>query len=139
MELRTFVKEVLVPIAGGITDAQEELSPRGTTIINPGLQAGGIPVGTITAIKDDSDDKWIPVQEVRFDVAITVEQNKEGSKGGRLTVPFSWIGLGAEGTVTETNAAASTSRIQFAVNVRFPRGWRPAAKVSSGGVAKIPS
>jgi hypothetical protein len=117
MDLKEFVSDSLTQIAEGVQLAQQ----RGTTSgvwINP---AGS----NITPRKENPIIRTVHgegyLNDVHFDVAVTVSDEKKGNAGAGLKV-FG-VKLGAEGEASFQNAAVS--RIQFSVQVVWPGQPQP--------------
>ena len=106
MNLQQFVKESLLQVIGGVTEAQDE-APEKPGKINPlpdsyGVnQSAGLYQGTT-------------IQHIDFDVAVTVSEGTQASGG--LTV----LGMGAKGGITESSSYVS--RLKFRVPVALPPG-----------------
>ena len=96
MNLQEFVSESLKQIMTGITNAQTD--PANTGTINP------IP-----------RDGYAATQNIEFDVAVTVSQEK-GTKGG-IGIFVGAVGVGTQGQSESSNI--SVSRIKFSVPVKF--------------------
>ena len=104
MELRTFIKEALVDIVGGVTDAQSE------------LETGEI----VPAVSDSfkSVETGISeLQSVEFEISVTTEDHK-GSEA-KLSVVAAVVGGGVKGE--SGSGAEHAARLSFKVPVRLPR------------------
>ncbi|WP_127559261.1 trypco2 family protein [Saccharospirillum alexandrii] len=118
MDLKDFVKESLVQISNGISEANEELADCGA-LINPlhitthtdGSQSYGR-TGQPRNIHTDSR----VVEKVEFDVAVLAEKGEAAN--ARLKLSVASIGFGG-GAGTETTDR-SESRIKFTIPVVFP-------------------
>jgi len=105
MKLEEFVKESLLQIISGVKEANESIEAKDASV-NP-VSMGKAQVHERTYLS-------IPVQNIEFDVAVSVS---EGAKaGGGLTV----MGMGVKGGVSETSS--TVSRIRFQVPIALPRG-----------------
>ena len=120
MDLKDFVKESIVQISKGIEEANSELE-ESEAMVNPinvqthSTEAQGY--GRTRKRKDNSqfaDSKLL--QNLEFDVAVTVEAGKQGSAGAKLSIAT--INVGAAGKVESTDR--SESRIRFTIPVVFP-------------------
>ena len=107
MQLQEFIKQVLVQIAEGVKEADQELGagyvnpePRGDTKLNKVAEAGYIP-----------SDKGTLIQQVQFDVAVSSAEGKE-TKGG-IGLMIAPLALGSQGK--SDSSSSSTSRISFKV------------------------
>jgi hypothetical protein len=117
MNLKDFVAGSLTQIIEGIRKAQEEAAETGAWISPAG---SSIPRGTsITVINTPAGDSYL--QQVQFDVAVTVSDEQSAGAGGGLRVFGAKIG--AEGEVNYKNAAVS--RVQFTVPVVWPGQTQP--------------
>jgi hypothetical protein len=108
MNLQDFVTTTLKQVIQGVQTAQKELGGEGRRYVNPagrGMVAGRSQDGT-------------PIQDVEFDVAVTVGE-ETGLSGGISVVG---LGLGVRGGSKDTNM--SVSRIKFVVPVAFPAGYQ---------------
>ncbi len=113
MQLREFVKEVLVEIAGGAEDADKELGlgyvnpkPRGDNNLTTLADAGYIP-----------SDQQSLIQQVKFDVAVTSSEGTE-TKGG-LGIMIAPISVGTSGKSDHSESVVS--RISFQVPLALAR------------------
>ena len=107
MNLQEFVSTTLKQVIQGVIGVQKELGNEGRRYINP---AGR---GTVMGRSQDGT----PIQNVEFDVAVTVAE-ESGVSGGISVVG---LGLGVKGGTKDTNT--SVSRIKFVVPVAFPVGF----------------
>lgn len=98
MELEDFVRETIVRICLGVTQAQDDAS--GGTV-NPA------PADHTKATVDGTSMEYIS-----FDLAVTAEKTKKGK--GKISV----AGFGGVGADVESKSIA-VSRIQFRVPVQF--------------------
>lgn len=109
MELKDFVKETLIQIVQGISEAQDALADTDCAI-NPCETKNG---DYATAyIKNKSRI----VQDVDFNIALTSSTNSENKTG--VGVLLGSIGLG--GNQTSTDGNTSNTNISFSVPVVFP-------------------
>lgn len=119
MELRQFVTEALLQIAGGIEDAQTKLQEAGS----------GARINT-SVTKDDSGHlvtggRRNSVEFVEFDVAILANSDTATNAGIGLTVA-SLLSLGASGRSNQSQG--TESRIKFKIPVAFPKHRYPEAE-----------
>jgi len=107
MNLREFVKESLVQIVGGVNDAVNELQESGA-VVNPRRRAGPpsqMHRGSAT-----------PIQDIEFDVAVTIGSTAETTGGGSFGLQVFSIGAkSSSGTDSQ-----SVSRIRFSVPLALP-------------------
>ena len=104
MELRSFIKQAVIDIVGGVTDAQETL-PTGCVV--PAVSS------SFESVKTGISD----LQGVDFEVVVRAEQTK-GSEA-KLNVLTAVIGGGVKGQSGEE--AGHTATLRFKVPIRFPR------------------
>ena len=121
MDLKDFVKESIVQISKGIEEANSELEESDAMVnpINVKMHSMGAKgYGRTTRKKEDNsqvaDSKLL--QNLEFDVAVTVEAGKQGSAGAKLSIAT--FNVGAAGKIESTDR--SESRIRFTIPVVFP-------------------
>jgi hypothetical protein len=120
MELKDFVRESLVQISNGISEASEELkdtsahiNPKNVYVNSDNRQNYGRLV---------NDKSYYPVVElIEFDVAVHASEGTETN--GKIGISIGSIGLGVGGKSQESNR--SESRIKFKVPVTFPTSEKP--------------
>ena len=124
MELKEFIKQTLTQITNGITESQEDLKDSGAIIV-PKLTFKNQNSFFVSEAYNSSQQ----VNEIKFKVGITIEDNK-GEKGGIgvLTGFFT-----AGGQVSNDESTQSISSIEFTIPVVFPAGNDP--KKEKGVVA----
>ena len=87
MDLKTFVSEVITQVGEGILDAQERSNNQYSVSPLVGFSDGNIQL--------TGSEKQSYVQSIDFDIAIVV-QDKDGTQaGGKLSIPFVNLSLGA--------------------------------------------
>lgn len=133
MNLKDFVRETLLEIAEGLTEAQRN-SRRGGAVFNPRLKAiepGKREIETIQ-LKGTGLIATAAIGEVAvlvdFDVAITVEEDsksetgkKEGGEvGAKLHIFSAGIDTNTTTGVTNRKAHNEVSRVRFQVPVSLP-------------------
>ena len=111
MDLREFVSQTLIQIAGGVKDAQVLVEDY-DAIVNPKLHTSHEQASKQGLLH--SDDMFIPI--VQFDVALTVVEST-GTKGG-IGVFAGAIHLGSSGQSQAENT--SVSRVRFSVPLALP-------------------
>lgn len=109
MELKDFIKETLIQIVQGISEAQEALADTDCAINPSETRSGSY---TTAFIKNKSRI----VQDVDFNIALTSSSNSENKTG--IGVMLGSIGLGGNHTSTDGNI--SNTNISFSVPVVFP-------------------
>jgi len=109
MELREFVKESLVQVVRGISDAQETVADSGAEIAPASSRIYG-------NRKDLAYSDAGVIENVSFDVAVTVSSDA-ATKGG-VGIFVAPIALGTRGESKRQDT--TVSRIQFSVPVVLP-------------------
>ncbi len=107
MDLQTFIREALVQIMTGLKEAQDHLKDshaRICPVFKPHWDRQD-------AIGEGEGNR--PVRCIEFDVALTVQANKENK--GKAGVSVWSIGLGTERGKTE--GSSTVSRVKFQVPV----------------------
>ena len=95
MELKEFVRQVLVGVCQGVQQSIEQT--RGIAKVSPSGQARNV---------------W----EVAFDVALVVEESSQGGGGLKVATPF----LSLEGGKGSQSIASVVNRVHFVVPVQYP-------------------
>ncbi|MBK9550319.1 MAG: hypothetical protein IPO52_14750 [Gemmatimonadetes bacterium] len=108
MQLDEFVKSTLRQIIHGVRDAQNELGADGAAV-NPGVRTG--PSSRIV------HSTGTILQDVEFDIAVTVSESENSGSGLRVGVP--WVSGKIEAGSDRQHS--QVSRIKFVVPVAFPR------------------
>ena len=114
MDLKNFVSETIIQIAGGIKEAQE--ANTGAWVC-PAIIFGekGKPIAN-----DDARSN-IDFQTVMFDVAVTVVESSEKKGEGKMAV----LGLSLGGGVGAQQENSAVSHIKFDVPIVWPVGKKP--------------
>ena len=119
MNLKEFIKESIVQISQGITEAEDELQDS-SAVVNPRHVATAKTDGVYGYMvsPDDTKHKYYraAVQSVDFDVAVYASEST-GKKAG-VGLMVGTVGIGAQGK--EESGSRSESRIKFSVPVTFP-------------------
>ncbi|MBZ0157851.1 MAG: hypothetical protein K8I29_16770 [Alphaproteobacteria bacterium] len=113
MELKEFISQSIISIIEGVTVAQKEALNHGAHVNPTGLMRTIRNIGE-NAIWNNNDNNI--AQTVRFDVAVTVEE--ETATAGKIGVVSGLFNLGSSGKSEEKHVAIS--RIQFNVPVLLP-------------------
>lgn len=115
MELKDFVKNTISEISLAILESQEELQAKGV-IVNPEK----VEVGH-NGEKVLRSDGWRYVQNIEFDISITVDDKEEtGAKGG-IKVMGVELGAGAK----SQNSLQQLNKIKFNLPVAFSTSQTP--------------
>ena len=112
MKLKEFIKTSLAEIVAGVSAAQDAVTPFGG-VVNPKSDLQGTQMPTY---QGDDGRKRI-LQQVEFDVAVTVSSATEGGGGLSVAVP-GLLGAKAGGSATESKE--SISRLRFHVPLGLP-------------------
>ena len=120
MKLQEFVTETLTQILAGVKDAQSKIVGDD---YDASISAKISPPLSTDADRLESkgyriDASFRPVQNIEFDVAVTVNETLEAK--GKAGLLVAGIGLGAKAEVGSTDT--TVHRIKFAVPVVLPRG-----------------
>lgn len=109
MELKTFIKQSLLDIAGAIKEVNQDTTTN--MKVNPTELVGdsGLSVET-------DNGEYTQVQKIKFDVAVTIGNNLKGDVGAGINV--AGLKIGGSGEVTDEHE--KVSRIQFEVPVALP-------------------
>ena len=124
MELKDFVKSALVEVVEAVSEAQMDLIEK-RAMINPKIY-----VDNITKTQGQSNlhlkegtgspHRTLPVyhavQNIDFDVAVTISDTTKTGGGGRISV----IALSLGGEASDEMQTTSVSRIKFSVPILFP-------------------
>ena len=114
MKLEEFIVSTLAEIARGVRRAQEEtVADYGPWVSPLGKQMPTLPGMVLMPM---GNDEHVYLQNVSFDVAITVSDKIEGRGEGGVNV----LGIGASATGTMANQNTSASRVQFNVPFVLP-------------------
>ena len=109
MELKTFIKQSLLDIAGAIKEVNEDTSTN--MVVNPTNVISG--KGSSVEVEQGS---YVEIQNIKFDIAITIGGNLEGDVGAGINV--AGIKIGGSGKATDEHE--KVSRIQFEVPIALP-------------------
>lgn len=112
MNLKDFVSETLLEIAGGVKNAQASQAESGAAI-NPGVYGDTKDIVGQGLMKM-SGGKTVTI--VDFDVAVTAIEG-QGTRGG-IGVFAGAVGVGSQGASNKENSIAS--RIKFSVPIALP-------------------
>ena len=104
MELKDFIQTALIDLVEGVNSAKEKLNDN----ICPSI--GNAYSDKAKLVRDING---LYIDTVKFDIAVTVENSKQGGAKAGITVIGLNLGVGGE---TE-NTNATVSRIQFQVPV----------------------
>lgn len=111
MDLKDFVRESLVQIANGISEANAALEGTSAAVNPHNVQAYSTEAKAYGRLNDAFKEKDALVELVEFDVAVTTESGTQ--TGGGIKISVASIGVGAEGK--STGSQSRESRIKFRV------------------------
>ena len=129
MDLKDFIKETIIQISESVIEIQEHFdSKKINAIVNPreleknynsSYPALYSPLGhRLDGTEYQKNNVARMVENIEFDIAVTVETNSEKEVGGKLKILD--IGIGAE--ANETNKAANVSKVKFKIPLVLPHG-----------------
>lgn len=107
MKLDAFVKTTLEQIIAGVVDAQSSAATNGA-YVNPHVRSA--PAGRLV------NHNGAVIQDIQFDVAVTVTESEKSGAGLRVGVP--WVGGSVEGGSDARHG--QESRIKFVVPLALP-------------------
>jgi len=113
MELAQFVTDVLTAIMAGVQNAEGAAQQYGA-VVNPREyhhRHGSYEIGAKVPM-----DKHAKVQQVEFDIAVTVERAGSKSGGGNISV----MSIGAGGKAESSTKNASVSHVKFTLPIILP-------------------
>lgn len=112
MDIKDFIKESLVQIVEGITEANEALKDKGTYIPSRMIVGEGV----LTTL-DKETNTTRNFMRVDFDLAVTVTQSDIIKAGGGLSI----ASLGKLGATSEdTSKNEEISRIKYTIPIALP-------------------
>ena len=112
IELRKFISQALIEIAGGVKDAQEPVAKMHGQIAPHDMDDSGHERAA-SRVRFSLNR---PVQVVEFDVAVTVTDETGGKAG--LGVMGGFVTIGASGTTKDSSQVVN--RIKFTVPMVLP-------------------
>lgn len=129
MDLKDFIKETIIQIGESIVEVQKHFDTNNIdAIVNPreinksyhSNYPGEYSVTGVDTQGKRYEKKDTPriVDNIEFDVAVTVEKNSKTEVGGKLKI-FD-VGIGAEGN--ELNKLANISKVKFKIPFVLPHG-----------------
>jgi Trypsin-co-occurring domain 2 len=113
MELQEFVCDVLTAIMAGITQSEGAANKYGAIVNQRDYHNAP---GTYGIDEIPPKVMRYKVQEVDFDIAVTVESTGSKGAGGKISV----MSIGAGGKVESTSKNASVSHVKFSLPVVLP-------------------
>jgi hypothetical protein len=118
MELKSFVREALVEIVGGVKEAQDQTKDTGALINPEGVftESSTKVVKWLPERKGGGD--WREGQVVEFDIAVAVSEKDEAQGGVGIQVASIMIGVGVSGKMEDENS--TISRLKFSVPLFLP-------------------
>lgn len=130
MDIKDFIKESLLQIADGITEANKALEAKGAFIPTTGVAGEGL---WCTLVEDKKNPHTRLAMRVDFDLAVTVTQSDNLKAGGGISIA-SLVNAGA--TSENSSQSESVSRIKYTIPLELPElnNNTPANSPSSRGV-----
>ena len=117
MQLDEFVATTLRQIVAGVQSAQATTADSGARI-NPQVEAPAMRAHGVHQPATLVDwESGTLIQEIAFDVAVTVSESEKSGAGLKIAIPL--IGAGLEGGSTRQGSAIN--RIQFTVPLVLPK------------------
>jgi len=114
MDLQDFIKETITQIAESVVDIQKYFDEKGIdAVVNPKEVYGGNQYDP-----SYQDEVNRIVENIDFDIAVTIESDSQKEVGGKLKV-FD-VGIGAEGS--QANRQANVSKVKFKIPLVMPHG-----------------
>jgi hypothetical protein len=108
MKLDAYISETLLAIVNGIEKAQKEIDPKSNAKISPAASSTKLSTGA---------KGYAPrIEEVEFDVALTIESGTQ-TKGG-IGVLSGVVNLGSAGQSASSQVAVN--KIKFSVPIELP-------------------
>lgn len=119
MDLKEFIKESLVQISKGITEANQELEGTGSLVNPSGIRSNPNPNETesYARIIDTKKVGNEIVHWISFDVALHAESNSESGGGLKLSI----ASFGASANGKSSDGEKSESRVQFEIPMKYPQ------------------
>lgn len=114
MELDKFISDALSQIIKGVKDAQQYASDNDARI-NPHINTSS-GKEKITGVFYGKEDGLRPLNNIEFDIAVTVSNQKESGLEGGIKV----FSFNAGGKNMDTEITNSVSRIKFNINAVLP-------------------
>ena len=114
MDIKDFIKESLLQIVDGITEANKALETRGASIPTTGVAGEGV---WWTIIKDGKNSQTRHAMRVDFDLAVTVSQSDNLKAGGGISIASL---INAKTSVENTSQSESISRIKYTIPLELP-------------------
>lgn len=114
MDIKYFIKESLLQIVDGITEANKALETKGASIPTTGVAGEGV---WWTFVKDGKDSHTRHAMRIDFDLAVTVSQSDNLKAGGGISIA-SFLNAGA--TSENGSQSESVSRIKYTIPLELP-------------------
>jgi hypothetical protein len=118
MELKEFIKQTLLDIAGVIQETNEDITTN--IVVNPKDVSGSTKESLQAYLSNEEGETEDirPIQKIKFDVAVTTGGEIQGGAAAGINV--AGIKLGGSGELTDKHQ--NESRIQFEIPVALPNG-----------------
>lgn len=128
MELKEFIKNAISSISEAIIESQKELNDKGV-IVNPEKTEIGKSGERLLR-----SDGWRYIQNLEFDVLVSVAEKTEGSGAAELKIAGV---LSIGGGQSDNNTSQNSNRIKFSVPVGFSTSPTPSEYTSKVGAYSI--
>src|SRR5687767_6942883 len=113
MQLEEFIHQSLTQIISGIVKAQEEVKKTGVRV-NPNLESAHNTKNNL--LDDKASGGYNPIQNIDFDIAVTISEGSQDKLGGGIKIASFNIG----GETKAENKNSTISRIKFTIPMAFP-------------------
>ena len=114
MDIKDFIKESLLQIVDGITEANTALEAKGASIPTTGVAGEGV---WCTLVKDKNNPHTRLAMREDFDLAVTVTQSDNLKARGGISI----VSLVNAGTTSENSSQReSVSRIKYTIKYTIP-------------------
>ena len=115
MDIKDFIKESLLQIVDGITEANTALEAKGASIPTTGVAGESV---WWTLVKEGKNQHTRHALRVDFDLAVTVTQSDNLKAGGGISI----ASLVNAGTTCEISSQSeSVSRIKYTIPLELPK------------------
>lgn len=117
MEIKDFIKESIMQITHGITDANKEIQNEGAYVVSSVLKdANGFPIVGELYSDDRNGQKHI-IRNIDFKITVSVSDSTQtGGKGTLQVVSF----LRVDGGIENNFSSTSLNKIKFSLPLAMP-------------------
>lgn len=114
MDIKDFIKESLLQIVDGITEANKALESKGASIPTTGVAGEGV---WWTLIKEGNDRHTKHAMRIDFDLAVTISQSDNFKAGGGISIASL---VNTKTSVENISQSESISRIKYTIPLELP-------------------